>query len=102
MLSTLVNKLNHNELAVGYAASKIISRTFEIKSIRSKLDEKFSEPTIRSAINSLVKKGILSIIQLDRKEMKDKIIVLTFTTEGRNACSLIKDAYLIARQPQLV
>jgi hypothetical protein len=97
-----VDKLTTSELAVAYAASKIVTRTFQIKSIQSKLDEKISETTLRTAVHSLIDKSFLFVIQSEGDEMKDKVLILTFTISGRSSCATIKEKYLQTQQSLLV
>lgn len=87
----LALSLTSSELIVLNAASKIVIKVFNTNSVIKRMDSVISKTTVYSAIHRLQICGLLNTVTGDSKEMKDKIISISFTEKGRSICKDVKE-----------
>lgn len=86
----IVDHMSPSEVAVVAAASQLIPRVFEVKSIASKAHKDMSHTTIYAAVHSLEAMGIFVIHKpkANQGKMANKILTMSFTIEGRSICEM--------------
>lgn len=99
--AALVESFSPSELAVVYAASKIVNRSFNVVSVAGRLDQPLSDTTIYAAIKNLEKAGVFVTTgsATGRGKMKDIVLQISFTIAGRQICGLVYD---LMKQSQAV
>lgn len=88
----LVACLTSAELEIVHAASQIHGRVFNITSVTKRLPKTFSDSTVYAAIRHLDEGGIFMVhANPQGREMKDKVIEVSFTPRGRSICAMVKE-----------
>jgi len=83
--ANLVAHMTPSEVAIVHAASKIIHRVFDIKSIDNRLEDKLSSTAMYSCVRKMHEIGVFSTISKNI----DQTLGISFTAKGRSICSFI-------------